>query len=420
MFTFGTLARNTLWMILGQGVRLVVQFAYFVLIARVLHQDGYGAFSGVVALVGVLLPFAGWGAGNLLIKNVTRDATAFPVYWGRALLTVTVSSGGLTLFVLALARWILPASVALPVVFWVAVSDLLFSRLLDISTQAFQAFHQLFKTALLTVLQSFTRLAAVLLLMHVHSANALLMWSFLYMCGTAVAAVIGCVWASWEIGLPKWDLHGWRGEFAEGFYFASSLSAQRIYLESDKTLLTRLSTLEAAGVYAAATRIIDAAMVPIYALQAAAYSRFFAHGREGIRGTVRFSRRLLPYAMAYAVAVSAGMLLFAPLIPLLLGSEFAETITVVRWLAPAPLLMTLHRFAADTLTGAGRQAVRTRIEFLAAMFNVAVNLCLLPFYSWRGAVAATLLTELLLVIALATTIGQVARETQPLTPIPRK
>ena len=31
MFTFGTLARNTLWTIFGQGIRILVQVAYFVL-----------------------------------------------------------------------------------------------------------------------------------------------------------------------------------------------------------------------------------------------------------------------------------------------------------------------------------------------------------------------------------------------------
>lgn len=417
MSSLGPLARNTLWMILGQGLRILVQFAYFVLIARILHDEGYGAFSGVVALVGVLLPFAGWGAGNLLIKAVARDTGAFAVYWGRALLIAFISSSILTVITLLLARLILPASVPLIAVLWVAVSDLLFSRLLDVSTQAFQAFHRLFKTALLMVLLSAARLGAVLLLMTWRpGSNALMAWSFLYMCATAAIALVGCLWASWELGFPRWDLRGWRGEFAEGFYFASSLSAQRIYLESDKALLTRLSTLESAGVYAAATRIVDTALVPVYALQAAAYARFFAHGREGIRGTLLFSRRLLPYAMGYALFASAMMLLCAPLVPWLLGDEFAETSAAVRWLAGVPLLMTLHRFAADTLTGAGRQGARTRIEFVAAVFNVALNLVLLPLYSWRGAACATLLTEALLVLALWLTLQQAVREASALEP----
>ncbi|MGH8403056.1 MAG: oligosaccharide flippase family protein, partial [Gammaproteobacteria bacterium] len=92
MFKFGALARNTLWMSFGQGVRILVQLVYFVLIARILHSEGYGAFSGVVALVGVLVPFAGWGSGSLLIKNVARTPESFPVYWGRALVITAISA----------------------------------------------------------------------------------------------------------------------------------------------------------------------------------------------------------------------------------------------------------------------------------------------------------------------------------------
>ena len=43
-----TLARNTVWMVLGQGLRLVIQALYFVEIARSLGVRNYGAFIGVV------------------------------------------------------------------------------------------------------------------------------------------------------------------------------------------------------------------------------------------------------------------------------------------------------------------------------------------------------------------------------------
>src|SRR6266436_7209570 len=69
------LARNTVWMSLGQGFRLVIQALYFVLIARSLGAANYGAFIGVVALVGIVYPFATLGSGNLLVKNVARDAS---------------------------------------------------------------------------------------------------------------------------------------------------------------------------------------------------------------------------------------------------------------------------------------------------------------------------------------------------------
>lgn len=410
MFSFGTLARNTVWMILGQGVRLVVQFTYFVLIARVLHEDGYGAFSGAVALVAVLAPFAGWGSGSLLVKNVAREPSCFPLYWGRALIISSISAAMLTVLVLLLGYLILPASVPLWVVLWIAISDLLFARLLETAGQAFQAVHQLYKTAVLWVLLSVARLLAVLILVQVRTTHELMTWSLLYMSGTIAVTLGGCVWVTLELGLPAWRMTGWRRDFPEGFFFAASISAQRIYMDSDKALLTRLSSLEAAGIYAAASRVLDVAFVPINALLSATYTRYFQHGMQGVRGTLGFSRRLLPYAVSYSVSVGIGIYLLAPLIPWALGQDFHDVVAALRWLAVVPLLMSLHRVAADSLTGAGKQTLRTCMEFFAALLNVAANICLVPAYSWRGAAMATIFTELVLVALLGTALFLAVRQ----------
>ena len=409
MLSFGPLARNTLWMILGQGTRILVQFGYFVLIARILHREGYGAFSGAVALVAVLAPFAGWGSGNLLVKNVARFPETFGLYWGRAIIMSCLSGGVLILVALALAWIVLPRAVPMSVVLWVAVADLLFTRVLETACLAFQAVHRLFKTAVLSILFSLVKLVAVVLLLQMHDVDKLQAWALLYLAGNVLAASVGALWVSLELGMPKWDMQGWRREFREGFYFASSFSAQRIYMDSDKALLTRLGSLEAAGIYTAASRIVEVAFIPVYSLLAAAYARFFTSGQQGVQGTLDLSRRLLPYALAYAAAAGIGLYLLAPLLPWLLGAEFADSVQAIRWLAAVPLLMTLHRFAADSLTGAGWQATRTHIEFGAAALNVVLNLLIVPMYSWRGTAWVTLATEVVLIVALGLALRSIAR-----------
>ena len=79
------LFRDTTHLSIGQGLRLVIQAAYFVLIARSLGPDAYGAFVAVVAMAALLGPFSGMGTPNLFIKNVrsgkrqaaSAGATAF-------------------------------------------------------------------------------------------------------------------------------------------------------------------------------------------------------------------------------------------------------------------------------------------------------------------------------------------------------
>src|SRR6202167_331566 len=64
------LLRDTTHLSIGQGFRLVIQAAYFVLVARSLGPDAYGAFVTVVAIAALLGPFSGLGTANLFIKNV--------------------------------------------------------------------------------------------------------------------------------------------------------------------------------------------------------------------------------------------------------------------------------------------------------------------------------------------------------------
>ncbi len=64
------LLRDTTHLSIGQGFRLVIQAAYFVLVARALGPDAYGGFVTVVAMAALLGPFSGLGTPNLFIKKI--------------------------------------------------------------------------------------------------------------------------------------------------------------------------------------------------------------------------------------------------------------------------------------------------------------------------------------------------------------
>src|SRR5580704_11629349 len=123
MLSKSVLARNTAWMSIGQGLRLMIQASYFIVIARSLGVDNYGAFVSVVALVGILSPFGALGSGALMIKNVSRDKRLFASTWGMALITLSVSSSLLIGVVLLLSQFALPAVIPVRLVLLVAVSD---------------------------------------------------------------------------------------------------------------------------------------------------------------------------------------------------------------------------------------------------------------------------------------------------------
>lgn len=395
-----TLLRNTLWMFFGQGLGQLLRLVYFLIIPRALGVEQYGAFVGVTSLAAILAPFATWGRGPLLVKNVARDKRVFGDYWGNSLFVSLISGSVLIVFMIPAARFVFSGTVPWLLVWLVAISDLFFANILELGAQAFQAFDLLALTAKLSVVGNFTRIVgAVVLIAFFHHASAT-SWAWCYLAASIAMALITMYWVNHKLGKPVLAFWRLKSELLEGCYFSVSMSSQTIYNDIDKTMLVRLSTLGSAGIYAAAYRLIDVAFLPIRSLLWASYPSFFRHGASGVGACTQYAKRLLPRAGLYSVAVSLAVFFGAPIVPHLLGSEYGRTVTALRWLAPLPLLKTLHYFVANALTGAGLQGVRTAIQIVVGVFNICLNLWLIPAYSWRGAAWSSLASDGLLAVSL--------------------
>lgn len=399
-FSQHLLVRNTMWMIAGQGVRLVIKAVYFVEIARSLGPRNYGAFVGVVALVGIASPFGALGSGNLLIRGVSRNTISFRRYWGQSLVVTICCGSSLLAAVLLLSRFVLSTEIPLALVALVGISDILGLNIITLAGQAFTAFEQLKWTAVIWITMSAVRLGGALILIAVHSHPSALQWGYFYCGGNIVVALAAFILVCHRLGLPELRRPNGAGDLREGIYFSISLSAETLYNDIDKTMLVRLATLDAAGIYGAAYRLIDVSTVPIAALLASAYSKLFRVGLGGIGSTFDYTGRLLVRSLAYASLVCLLLLWSAGLIPFILGPGYAETVEALRWLAVLPVLKSVHYFLADALTGADYQRLRSLIQVGVAAFNILINLWVIPAYSWRGAAWSSIASDGLLACIL--------------------
>jgi O-antigen/teichoic acid export membrane protein len=402
------LISNTVWGLGGYGLRLLIQAAYFLIIARCLGVKQYGGFIGATALVGLLSPFVGLGSGFLLIKNVARDKTLFVEYWGNGLLITIVSGVGLFAVVTSLCSALLPIP-ALAVAL-IALSDLIFTKMVEMAAYAFQAFEILSKTARINVLLSLTRLIGIVGLALAVAHPTVRAWAGAYLAGSMLTALIAVTWATIGLGKPRLALARLGGkETVEGIYFSVGISATTIYNDIDKTMLARLSTLEATGIYGAAYRLIDVAFVPVMAVASAAYPGFFREGKDGVQATMHYGRNILKRVVPYPLFVFVALFIGAPLVPWALGHQYVHVSEALRWLAVLPLLRTFQYFIADSLTGAGYQGLRTLVQVGVAVFNILINLWIIPAYGWRGAAWSSIASDGLLALALWLATNRLAR-----------
>jgi O-antigen/teichoic acid export membrane protein len=389
---------NASWMFTAYVVQLCGRLAYFVIAAHALGPAGYGTYVACTALIATMSPFASLGTGHVLIKYVARDKTVLASYLGNALVVTVLSGILLGLFAYMLRPRLLPPSATAAMLMAVAVADLLGAQVTEICLSAFAAVGQFRRYTQLLAWSTGLRVIAALILMG--SAATPLLWAYLYAGSAITGAITGLFAVSRCCSAPHVQVNLLLPSVREGFHFSTSAASQSVYNDIDKTMLANLSTLESAAIYAVAYRFVDAAMLPIRSVAAAAYPEFFRQGTQGVTSTFSFARSILRRSIAYGLAVSLILFVAAGVVPLIMGRAYAESALALRYLCLLPALKSVHSFLTDTLTGANYQWQRSSVQIFVAGFNVLINLWIVRAYSWRGAAWSSLVTDSLLALLL--------------------
>jgi O-antigen/teichoic acid export membrane protein len=387
-----TLARNAAWIFAGQGFSFVIQALYFVFLARLLDATQYGVLAGAVALVAVVSQYSTMGAGLLLVRYVSQDQKRFPEYWGNVLMSTALYG---SLIVLALhfsGHWLVGAQSA-SLLTLIAFSDCICGQLTTCAAQVFQSFERMRPTATINLLTSLFRLVLVCSMLFVLHHAVAEQWAVAMLAISICAACVAFVLVTHRFGWPRFRLRLLFSRSAEGFIFAVSGSTTSAYNDFDKVMLGHYGMTAANGIYSMAYRVINIATIPIQSIEAAAFPRFFREGINGVSAVQPLAVKILKRTVIFGLAAAIGAFLFAPIIPVFIGKGFTPSVSALRWLCLIPFFRCFHLCAGDAIAGVGQQKLRLGCQLIAAGSNFAMNLYLIPRYSWLGAAIASLITD---------------------------
>jgi O-antigen/teichoic acid export membrane protein len=387
-----TLARNAGWMFLGQGLGLMFQATYFIVLARLLGSREYGIYAGTFALVSMASQYSTIGSGTIFLRYVSPDKSKFPIYWGNILIITCTFSIVVSAVLYVTARFILnPLSAAL--IFPAAVSVCFCTQIAVAAGQVFQAFEQLRVTAMMNLLTNIMRaITALTMLVLMHHATAW-NWVVVSLFVSLAGAVIAVVTVTVRLGKPKFDLSLLRRHAAEGLQYSFSQSTSSAYNDVDKTMLSHYSMNVQNGIYSMAYRVVEIASIPVFAVRDAATPKFFQQGARGVTHSAILANSLLKRAMLLGVFSAACIFLLAPIIPHVIGKDYAESVYALRWLSLIPFFRSIHQMTGTALMGAGLQKYRTYTQIVAAAVNFLLNFWLIRTHGWQGAAWSSLLTD---------------------------
>jgi O-antigen/teichoic acid export membrane protein len=163
------------------------------------------------------------------------------------------------------------------------------------------------------------------------------------------------------------------------------------------------------GCYAAAARVVDGLGI-LPGLVAAAFLPVLASlaGREPL-ALARLYRQGLRLLLLLGLPAALGLFMVRqPLTELVFGPDYASTAEVFCWLAPNLALIFVNYLQLTVLTALGRQRLGALATALALVVNVVLNLWWIPGQGIMGAAAATLCTEVALLLACAYLVRRAA------------
>ncbi|MEK6853817.1 MAG: polysaccharide biosynthesis C-terminal domain-containing protein, partial [Nanoarchaeota archaeon] len=169
----------------------------------------------------------------------------------------------------------------------------------------------------------------------------------------------------------------------------------------DTLMLSAMKGYAATGLYGAAYRITEAlTFIPIVVVTAVfpALSKLHTQSRESVKAVYE---KTFYYLLIAAVPMAVGLTIIADRVVLFFyGQEFAASVIALKLLVWAEALIFVHYVMGFLLNAIDKQHLFTIVTAAYTAANVALNLVLIPKYSYAGAAAVAVITQAIAVLAL--------------------
>lgn len=412
MMMRGPIARATVRTSVVLGLRLLVQAATLLLVARLLGPHQFGAFAGVAALAVMLGTLATFGTHLVLLGEVSREPARRHEVLQYAVPSTLLCGGALLgIYLLICTLTLHETGVAISVLLALGVTETLLQPLFTLPAAEHLALGRIARSQLLQTLPLVLRLAAVVAVYLVRPLDPLAAYAYGYLGASLIALSVSTVtmFAPW----PK--IESWRlptkSEFSNAAGYAALNITSNGPLELDKTLATKLLPLAASGVYAAGARVIGATTLPVVAMMLSALPRLFREGQDQPRRTAHLLRWVFGAALAYSVVLAVVLWLIAPVFVWLFGPKYHGIEHVIHWLCIAVPGVALRVAAGNVLMALGKRWMRVGFELAGLIILVIAAVLLTARFGVIGMPLALACSEWSMAIVGITLIGEVRKHT---------
>jgi O-antigen/teichoic acid export membrane protein len=260
----------------------------------------------------------------------------------------------------------------------------------------FQAKERFGVIAFAKVLHSFAYLAIVLLF--VHSVDDIYFLAFIHLVGFGVLFVVMFARYRDSIDLSYIDISRWREMLSVSIVLASSLFMTEIYTSMDKLMIPIWYSSSYIGYYDVAFKLYSILLIGFGIIWTVFAPKV---AKKDIFSIKIFASLILGCGLVYSFILfffGDSVLLY------LFGDEYMYASSTVSMFGLIGVAVSFGFVLSAPLSMWGYEKLWFRVVFISAVVNVLLNIVLIPFFDIRGAMIATLIAELLVVLVILSRI----------------
>ena len=391
------LAKDTVWGLGQEGVTLLGTLLSFSLLGRSLGNTGYGQYASLYAIIGPLGTLAASGVTLAQAQHVIRDGEDLEITT-RSCLSMTIGIGlGLTLLGAGIAAYVVQG-LAMTAIFTVLLLEFVSYPCVSIAANTVQVRDGFAAATPIRLMPTVARMGIIVVLFFTGHLTILTL-GLAYLAVTATLAFILLRRAGnrYDISIIPGRIS--RKHLKTSAIYSAGISGLSLQNDGDKAVLAAYRYQTDTGLYSAAYRIVQFGLIPVGSFVAVTHFRFLQHEEGRKRQHLMRSLKFGGICAGYGIVFAVGIIIASPLLTVLLGPTFKDSIPMVRLLAPLVPLRALAIFPLNGLMGLGKTFARTMLLLLSAALSMTLYIVLVPHMQWKGAALGTIIGEASLAVA---------------------
>ena len=396
-----TIFKNSSWMIGSQLFTNFCAFFWTILMARYLGTSGFGILSFAISFVSILSIFLDFGMQTYIVRVISRDNSQTNDYFQKIIPIKIILAIIVLVFVIMFLYFTGRSDLVINISIIITL-EFVFLSMNNFIYGIFQAYEKLEYQSIATVINAIILLVLTLMVMFLDLGIYGMAFAYLIAIFFAFIYILYQLFSS-KLVTPHFTFD-W--EFSKNLLkcalpFGLMSVFYSIYFTIDMTMMGYLSTDAAVGLYNASYKIITLLTTFYYIYPQVIFpvmSRLFNDSKDLLRLSYEKS---IKYLLLIILPICVGIIIYAiPLMSLIYGNQYSDAGSIMTVLIFTIPFLFVNGASTVAMNSSDDEMEVTKIYAVAALVNVILNLILIPEYSYMGAAAATVISEIVVCILM--------------------